>query len=165
MSVSKNLSWKLQGQERHTCMQICRWKQKRHIGTFRNTFPHTHTHTQSGNWRTAMLAGTAVCDGWLYLQCYMRARGCVNGASSSSFIRQWYRKDGCHTEKKITHLLGLWNQTNTARQKIFGTVKRRMYDRQTVSAPLTITVWSNYNAYYHSRIHFGILFYICTQVM
>lgn len=133
----KKLSWKLQGQERHTCRQICRWKQKRHFGTFRDTFPHTDRQTRSENWRAATLAGTAVCNGWLYLQCYTRARGRVNGASSSSFIWQWYRKDGCHTERKITHLLDLWNQTNTAGQKMFGSVKRRMTDRLTIMMHVT----------------------------
>lgn len=136
MSVSKNPLWQERGQGGHRGMQICRWKQKQHICT--------HARTHGCSWRRATFAGTAVRDGWLHRRRYTRARGCVNGASSSSFIRQWYRKDGCHTEKKITHLLGLWSQTNTARQKIFGTAKRKMCDRQPQLLP--VTVGSNYNA-------------------
>lgn len=61
---------------------------------FSHTFPHT------GERRiVSHVSGTAMRDWWLALQCYMppRARGCLNGASSSSFRRQWYRRDECHS--------------------------------------------------------------------
>ena len=132
VSQQKHPEKKLPEQARGTCMQIYKWREDipkhthththththrcehRHTHTHTHTHTHahthTHTHTHTGDWRIAMLAGTAMRDGWLYLQCYMplRARGCVNAGSSSGFTRQWYRKDGCHTGKKITHLPGLW---------------------------------------------------------
>ncbi len=166
---------------------ICSHKQKSHVRRQKHTVETTRTnkahvyantqmkhtslpHTHSEDWRIAMLAGTVMRDGWLYLECYMpqRARGCVNGGLSSSFPQQWYRKDGCHIGKKITHLLGLWKpnwkQIRKDRKSLGRGEKEWMTDRQC----LLILQWQYHSITMH-HCTLGCIsaycFIICTQVM
>lgn len=71
-----------------------------------NKHPHTHTRTQ---WGLEVCHARWQRHAWrMALSTVVHATESQRVCSSTSFTRQWYRKDGCHTGKKITHLPGLW---------------------------------------------------------
>lgn len=126
-----------------------------------NKHPHTHTRTQ---WGLEVCHARWQRHAWrMALSTVVHATESQRVCSSTSFTRQWYRKDGCHTGKKITHLPGLWKPNKKTKcdrtENLWDGGKKQNNEWQTVSAPLTVTIWLNYNAYFHTRVHSCVLFY------
>lgn len=132
----------------------------KHSPTHTHHTHHTNTKTHSEDWRIATLAGTAMRDGWLYLQCYMPPR--AKRVREQSLILQLYTtviQEGWMSHRKVNNTPARSLKTENKYRRTGNLWARGGKKRwMTVSALLTVTIWSNYSLYLRARVYFCVLF-------